>query len=1119
MSHTLLNLLKGGQECKLPTPAPNGWQGDAGTVNFLDKFAKSIDTTEAAGVHDVHSVPTVFARPIIFDQAFRDASHPSHKDVIDQWRGLLAIFALQPWFGFDIQFQAYSVAGAPNGATSAVGNVPANGLHLNTMLESMLPKPAALWNPLRLINVNGFVVGAASPWTAVFTPASPSVPPSVPWKKATGTLYDPISFFGKNGKESIDLTLVHQWVTHLLSELQRERMERSRREAMRLPVPPAVMTGIHLDAFTTQLTAWQTALNDHLEQAMPFMIPGLADANPAAGPLGAFLRGSLPLRPVPMPAGTPSEVPGELGDVWLAPTREGHAPTVLLKRTGMPDLTRIHNEAFVFNVDFDKMPGASGQGFTTRGGRYHAISWIFPEAFFFPSKLTYINSTSAARTGPAAEFSVPLTPEFFRYFNHSDVSRLSIQINGTGDARILTATLNLPLRGGGVFPVQRVYSLAPAQWVDTGGVTPGFILWPDYYSENWTHNLAAYAGPREAHGPHFQAAPIFSGGGTESFSQVNGLEKPVRVWECNKPPIGFSLRDNGASAGLVLRDSVAPPPAIIPNSSWRVSVDFGTANTMISYEANGDTNIHPLEIKPRLQFLNDSPYTERLQDHIAPPVGAVPPFRTLCYNSDVTVIGKPGQTFVQRFSFIPEYVTLLVPNLKWGTNDSALRSYLTSVVRLVVCEARARGVESLRFKWSYPLALPSGPRGAMDAFWRVLQGNFSSDGLSVQTGDTGIGGQPGEIDISESEAACRALALFPGSPVPAGAEGLCVVLDIGGGSTDYAFWCRGRLLDYFSFKLAGNDVLRGGWIRKDRDFLKRLYRISTGGEATDIPVINELQPEDFNKAEMWVNHVLSLAKDKNGIRFQDGMSWLNHPAVQSIFSDDLKNKPWVNVRTLAYILLAGMTYFAGLRARAFSGDMAIPEITVVMSGRGASLCAWVSNNAGVLARLLSACFAKGYSRDNPGQLPRIQTVSAVLGPAGLPPLKSEVARGGLQRAIGSVEPPQTPILGELNWKRRKMAEPEKWDKRLEVHELSDLHPPNDSTGADCYIKELIALLETLRTGLNLDEENLNQAKLAVNWANISSALNLDATGIVQPVFAIELKALMDQYFNLLPDQP
>ena len=262
---------------------------------------------------------------------------------------------------------------------------------------------------------------------------------------------------------------------------------------------------------------------------------------------------------------------------------------------------------------------------------------------------------------------------------------------------------------------------------------------------------------------------------------------------------------------------------------------------------------------------------------------------------------------MQRFAFLPGDFKNLVPNLKWGINDEPIRAYLRSVVRLIVCEARAHGVQTAEFKWSYPLSLPDGPRKAMQNFWTVLQNDFSSDGMTVSlAGNLAC--------VSESEAAGRAIAFFPEGPAGPLSPGLCIVMDIGGGSTDFAFWQQGRLLDYLSCKLAANDVLRGAWPGIYPSFLDDIYRLSTG---RPLPAGSAIPTDDKTdnypkKVEVWVNHVLSLAESDQRVMFHDNAGWMSHPATQRIFGGNPLAQPIGGIRALAYILFAGLHYLAGL---------------------------------------------------------------------------------------------------------------------------------------------------------------------------------------------------------------
>ncbi len=1103
-------------DCGLPTPPRGEWLPDAQQRDFLSKFAGSVETAAEVVLQDVHSVPSVYARPILFSQALKDENHPSRPDVVSQWRGLLAIFALQPWEAYNIDYEPYRIAPPPAGAHSFVGNIPDNGLHLDTMLHSMAPKPSGLWNPLHLILCDEVVVGAVSPWTMAFTCATPAAPRSVKWVKEEDgkrKLCDPIAIFGQPGQRSVELTLLDQWIGHV--------------EAVALPALQAlgIVQGDFLNVIASRLEEWRTDLTDYLvnpanvakvggayaqrRDAMPWVISGLDAADAGAGPLGTFLRRSLPPTQA-LPA-------SPLGDVWLAPTRPDATSVVVLKKDGMDALTRLDGHVFASDIDLATLTEAKGDTLETRGHKPHKIPWVLAEDFFFPAKLTYVKlnaGQSLVASGAPTDYSLPLTPEFFRFFSYADV-RQKLKVEVIDGGKTLQAKLTLPVKGGGSVSVKKDYPLASEGLAKTGdkipGLTPGFVLWPNFYSETWPHNLASFGGPNRS--PlSFQAAPLYADASTDTYSQLGEPpENMIRIWQCARAPIGFALMDEGKPAGLVLRGSVNAPPAILPGMEWRVALDFGTANTMISYQVPGD-QVKPLPIEPRIVTLNDSPLTDNLQNAVAPPKGLSPPFKTLCYRIDATMIRQPLAVYAHRSEFLIEEMDKLIPNLKWGRGGPALNQYLKALVRLSVCEARAAGVETVRFKWSFPLSLSTPPKEEMKGFWAALPGMFSGGGMKVILADDSEAGKGDQADVSESEAASRALAWYKNSPLPATASGLCVVLDIGGGSTDFAFWSEGKLKDYISCKLAANDVLRGDWLQVYPGFLADIYWLSTGGTLpSTIP-----STDAWNKVEMWINNVLSFAKYDGGAPFDERENgWLNHPAVRRMVEHKLLQTPWLcSIRTSAYMLLVGVCYFAGLRARAYRNALRMNSVTVALTGRGSSLCAWVSNRAANLQRLLADSFSKGYQRDETHPPATINVLGKAMDGADLPALKTEVSQGALLRKFGEV--PQQDvgkaILGEINWRRPGSQDLVDWNTTLERSEMTQLLSPDDATGVDCYIQQLVSHLKKEHKLFLVDDRIDN---LVVDWAQVAHLVKTDLieNEVTQPVFALELKSLLNQYFG------
>ena len=162
------------------------------------------------------------------------------------------------------------------------------------------------------------------------------------------------------------------------------------------------------------------------------------------------------------------------------------------------------------------------------------------------------------------------------------------------------------------------------------------------------------------------------------------------------------------------------------------------------------------------------------------------------------------------------------------------------------------------------------------------------------------------------------------------------------------------------------------------------------------------------------------------------------------------------------MLLVGTCYFGGLRAREFAPTLGINEVTLVLAGRGSGLCGWISNVGADLQVILRDSFVKGYKRDRLGSpLPRVNIVGAILGLPGLPRLKTEVALGALEKPIGVAPPHTAPIFGEINWQRAANKGSVEWNARLTNAEMAGLLPPNDANSVDCYIQELITILNPL----------------------------------------------------------
>src|SRR5436309_850049 len=84
-------------------PTPGAWIRNV-SFNKLATLAKNLDTSKSRTNTDkLHSVPTPWARLLLFETALFERDHPAHEEVRAQWRGLLGLIGLANILGLQDQ--------------------------------------------------------------------------------------------------------------------------------------------------------------------------------------------------------------------------------------------------------------------------------------------------------------------------------------------------------------------------------------------------------------------------------------------------------------------------------------------------------------------------------------------------------------------------------------------------------------------------------------------------------------------------------------------------------------------------------------------------------------------------------------------------------------------------------------------------------------------------------------------------------------------------------------------------------------------------------------------------------------------------------------------------------
>ena len=167
----------------------------------LNNIADNLQVTKVdARYIDIDSIPSMWARPLLFEIALYDKDHPMHDCVVGEWRGLLAMLALKEQRKFPLETKLITI---PDGGD---GRTPEFLQALRKLLpQRTLDAAGTMWDKLYLILFKGNPIGITSPTTLVCTSIDYIQHISVndvPWY-APPFLCDPIPYLNDGEKTSV----------------------------------------------------------------------------------------------------------------------------------------------------------------------------------------------------------------------------------------------------------------------------------------------------------------------------------------------------------------------------------------------------------------------------------------------------------------------------------------------------------------------------------------------------------------------------------------------------------------------------------------------------------------------------------------------------------------------------------------------------------------------------------------------------------------------------------------------------------------------------------------------------------------------------------------------------
>jgi hypothetical protein len=836
------------------------------------------DFVAPSGAASPHSIPDVWKRPLVFADALCRAAQlckaaqnvadaqnvddklpPLEKTIRAEWRGALAILAFWGIRGWDwLQAETVELVGA---------QAREQKLSFMKVLHKLQPDQAAellvsdiTWQRFHVLRgPTGDPFALTSPMSLVCTAEDyTGRVEGVPWvytdpKSERIRLVDPLDGDHLSLRERRWLA---QWLAYLGSSVSR------------LPRPAGRMQDI-----VTLLNAYEVSANDGA-RAVPFTMANLRRSGLALFDPQNLRSGDPLYQLLDKPIGSS----GNDSDVEVEQVRSTDH-YYLIEPALAHQWGRGPREIVIYGARTlaDGIPDPrSPSGLIQQTDNcYWCTKDFFLEkriiVFTEPNCLPGCHHTLTARNAGRRTAIPPLREEVLRLIPADKLTEM-LSIEWVGDSII--ARLRLNLRQSNVANpegemrecfIEQTYRGEAIQEVD-GSDVPVAKIWPNFTATNWNVYYTYIA----LTGREFQVRPFrYQQEPEERDYTDQGLGFAVFRMSGFPEALIFSLpvdsqtpqRQERVRAVLPLQPPNRLEQVQSALGSIAIGVDFGSTGSILFRKSTaGDPS--EFTIQPRLYSVTKEsvanalrtdreflPNEARLSNDIlsvfqvhGDPPGGDPARLPLC-DGHILYLKTPEK-------FIDENTRNVKTNLKWGGQHETYLSgsFLQQLCLQAAAEALAAGATQLQWRFSYPTAFD---RTKVEYFGKI----WSDIAQKVQT-LTGVASSLADQGPNQDfcEAVCTARYFKANGKMNTSHGALSV--DIGGGTSDYAFWKDDLLTVHNSILLAGRDIFLAA-LRENPKFLATLDR----SFITAVADIERLRQIDRNAAHAQIDAIIARKGD------------------------------------------------------------------------------------------------------------------------------------------------------------------------------------------------------------------------------------------------------------------
>jgi hypothetical protein len=1097
MSSLVTQLREGGRD-GIDWPPVGTWKQNE-SINRLETFADNLAVSRTPENTDLlNSVPTPWARLLLFENALYRETHPSHVDIEDQWRGLLGVIALAAPLRLALTVESIALRRQVDEYRSEVAK---SFIDLKPVQQSINgDEETGKWDDFQMISVDGVVIGSTSPRTLLFTGVAHHCPPSIPFRSPQGRLSDPVGYY-KRFNDRFYLSLMARWISSLISSLERNQPLRAWMGSP--PLAPGAQNVGRLELLVQRLKVWMA----DLAGVEPANIPGNYPARFTLFPY--TIVQSLPEVPQPFQSdlligGRPAR------DSLVAYHSEGGSK--LLNSFGQElvnEPIRVANGRWITANQPVPLP----MSFLPNG-----IKAIEDPTVFFEDTLIQV----APPRKPGGVYHLvrgenrylyPFRPEILNFFSPQEINERT-EIFPNLQLNTLRVEFKIPVENNRTISVTRDYALDTIiPEADTN--TAELSSWPDFTCPGWRHHY---------YFKNTSTATVDSR--LLDFEPIGSATMRTRhnhTWYLSSEPLqAFQGSVGGKSGLLLLRQNRIKTP----NKLWKVGVDFGSTHTRAFFleveqadEATQNGSIRTVNgaTTQPIQFFARARELTYCQEDIFKEVflalddenqdRSMTELKTLLMLPEPNGIAQdgwlPSDGFVYRhWIFDGKYnADGLRFNLKWNSyrNDHDLRAFLRCLLVMLQAEAFNRGARVVSLAHTYPSVFTSALVAKHNGEWHDLELYFNGNGAGANSHKLFV--EP--ATMTETVAVCRHLEKDQdASPVSN-----TISIDVGGSTSDMAVWAENQLKLQESVKLAAGILGRYLQSPEATGFITWFETImhSAPHHLSSLRAANfSSTPSGFS---LMFTNVLSFTELRN--QLQDLMDKSNGAPEARRFMSHI------------IYLFAGLVYYAGLMARKAGLPQHHTTYNIYFCGKGGTLLQWILGHDVLVQQMFEAGLfgpAGSSGQQSPTVITRMSKRPKEEVGRGLL-VESELQGSATGPRLGLVDP-NTPsvTVGEVGYGTLK------WNDKLTQAALEQL--PVNTVPPLQNLKELNTFLDAFRKGdatkaaaieLKLDTFSAdvfrnNLLKRLFGNAKgciISDVRKNDHDALIEPLFITEIKVLLE----------